>query len=27
MLEEIEMYAKERNVPIMLQDGIDYLCN
>lgn len=27
MLEEIEMYAKEKRVPIMMKDGIDYLCN
>ena len=27
MLEEIELYAKENNVPIMLSDGIEYLCN
>ena len=27
MLKEIEMYAKENRVPIMLPDGIDYLCN
>ena len=27
MLEEIEKYAKENRVPIMLSDGIDYLCN
>lgn len=27
MLSEIEKYAKEKNVPIMLPDGIDYLCN
>ena len=27
MLEEIELYAKERNVPIMMKDGIEYLCN
>lgn len=27
MLEEIEMYAKENRVPIMMSDGIDYLCN
>ena len=27
MLEEIEMYAKEKRVPIMLSDGIEYLCN
>ena len=27
MLEEIEAYAKENRVPIMLPDGIDYLCN
>ena len=27
MLEEIEKYAKEENVPIMLKDGIEYLCN
>lgn len=27
MLEEIEMYAKEKSVPIMMKDGIEYLCN
>ena len=27
MLSEIEEYAKENRVPIMLSDGIDYLCN
>jgi len=27
MLEEIEEYARENRVPIMLPDGIDYLCN
>ena len=27
MLEEIEKYAKENNVPIMMKDGIEYLCN
>ena len=27
MLEEIERYAHENGVPIMLSDGIDYLCN
>lgn len=27
MIEEIEMYAKENNVPIMMKDGIDFLCN
>ena len=27
MLKELEDYAKEHNVPIMLLDGIDYLCN
>jgi len=27
MLREIEEYAKENRVPIMLSDGIDYLCN
>jgi len=27
MLEQIEIYAKENNVPIMLKDGIEYLCN
>ena len=26
MLEEIEMYAKENRVPIMMKDGIEYLC-
>lgn len=27
MLEEIERYAKENKVPIMLPDGIEFLCN
>lgn len=27
MIKEIEKYAKENGVPIMLPDGIDYLCN
>lgn len=27
MLSEIEEYAKEKKIPIMLSDGIDYLCN
>lgn len=27
MIEELEMYAKENNIPIMLPDGIEYLCN
>lgn len=27
MLKEMEEYAKENRVPIMLPDGIDYLCN
>ena len=27
MLEEIEKYAKEERVPIMMKDGIEYLCN
>ena len=27
MLEEIERYAKEKRVPIMMKDGIEYLCN
>ena len=27
MLEEIEKYAFEENVPIMMKDGIEYLCN
>lgn len=27
MLEEIERYAKDENVPIMMKDGIEYLCN
>ena len=27
MIEEIERYAKENNIPIMLPDGIEYLCN
>lgn len=27
MIEQIEKYAKDNRVPIMLPDGIDYLCN
>ena len=27
MLEEIELYAKNERVPIMMKDGIEYLCN
>ena len=27
MLEEIELYAREERVPIMMKDGIEYLCN
>jgi len=27
MIKEMEEYAKKENVPIMLADGIDYLCN
>lgn len=27
MLEEMERYAKEERVPIMMKDGIEYLCN
>lgn len=27
MLREIELYAKENRVPIMMKDGIEYLCN
>jgi len=27
MLEEIELYARENRVPIMMPDGIEYLCN
>ena len=27
MIEEMEKYAKEYNIPIMLPDGIDYLCD
>ena len=27
MLEEIEKYALDNRVPIMMKDGIDYLCN
>lgn len=27
MLEEIERYAKDKKVPIMMKDGIEYLCN
>ena len=27
MINELEQYAKENKVPIMLPDGIDYLCN
>ena len=27
MIKEIEEYAQKNNIPIMLPDGIDYLCN
>lgn len=27
MINELEEYAKENNIPIMLKDGIEYLCN
>ena len=27
MIKEIEKYAQDNNIPIMLPDGIDYLCN
>ena len=27
MIEEMERYAKDNRVPIMLSDGIEYLCN
>lgn len=27
MIEELEQYAKENRIPIMLPDGIDYLCS
>lgn len=27
MIEQLEQYAKEHKIPIMLKDGIDYLCN
>lgn len=27
MIEDIELYAKVNNIPIMLPDGIEYLCN
>ena len=27
ILEDIEKYAKENNVPIMMKDGIDFLTN
>ena len=27
MIEKLEEYAKDNNVPIMLSDGIEYLCN
>ena len=27
MIEEIEKYAREERVPIMMKDGIEYLCN
>lgn len=26
MISEIEVYAKENNIPIMMKDGIEYLC-
>ena len=25
--EELEIYAKDNNIPIMMKDGIEYLCN
>lgn len=27
MISELENYAKDKNIPIMMPDGIDYLCN
>lgn len=27
MTEELEIYAKENNIPIMLPDGIEFMCN
>ncbi len=27
ILEQIENYAKEKHIPIMMKDGIEYLCN
>ena len=27
MINELEKYAKDNNIPIMLKDGIEYLCN
>lgn len=27
MIKKLEKYAKENNIPIMLEDGIEYLCN
>lgn len=27
MLIDLEIYAKENNIPIMLKDGIEYMCN
>ena len=27
MINELEIYAKENNIPIMMKDGIEYLCN
>lgn len=27
MIEEIELYARENNIPIMMLDGIEFLCN
>jgi len=27
MIKELELYANENNIPIMLPDGIEYLCN
>ena len=27
MIKEMEKYAQENNIPIMMQDGIEYLCN
>jgi len=27
VINELEIYAKENNIPIMMKDGIEYLCN